>query len=126
MLLNLSTIAIAIIGIIIFERAYEKGDSLIWHATKFWTILLITVLQVIPYWEQLYTYIPLSMCVYWISFDILWNKQHDKEWYYAGDKKGNYIELFISWLHPKKRISYDMFTLSVKAIVLIISIIIAS
>ena len=39
--------------------------------------------------------------------------------------KGNFIELAISWLHKplKNRISYDMFTLGIKGIVLFISIV---
>ena len=123
-MINILTILTVIGGILIFERAYEQGKSLLWHAAKFWTITIVTVLQTWQYAEY-YIYLPLAMCIYWIGFDILWNKQHNQHWTYAGDGKGNFIELAISWLHKplKNRISYDMFTLGIKGIVLFISVV---
>lgn len=128
MIINILTILITITGILTFERAYEQNKSIVWHATKFWLITLITLLQTWEYRDIIYIFIPMIMTLYWIGFDIYWNKIHNMLWTYAGDGKGNFIELAISRLHePLKRvINYDMFTLAIKGISLFISIILVN
>lgn len=123
MILNILTIITVIAGLLIFERAYEQGKSLLWHSVKFWMIAIVVGLQLWEY-PQVWSYIPFLAILFWFGWDALWNKQHNMAWYYAGDGKGNFIELAVSWLHDplKKLISYDMFMLSVKSFVLLFSL----
>ena len=124
MLINVLTIITVIAGILIFERAYEQGRSLLWHATKFWMIAIVVGLQSHEYINIVGWYLPLFGVVFWLGWDILWNYQHNCRWWYAGDGKGNYIELAVSWLYKpfKNTITYNLFMLLVKFVCLIGSI----
>lgn len=129
-ILILVSMLIVPVGISLFESVYGKWfketeqvkrDKLssLWHAVKFW-IIMLTTLNI--FWANQLTawfiYLPLMMAIFWIYFDVWYNWRHNWSLLYPGNGRGGFIEGALYWLSKRIGLNFTITMILVKLILL--------
>lgn len=104
------------------QDARDKYSS-VWHAIKFW-IIVLTTLNI--FWANQLTdwfiYLPLMMSIFWILFDVWYNWRHNWSLLYPGNGRGGFIEGALYWLSKRIGLNFTITMILAKLLLLVGSI----